>query len=344
MKTLNGSARTPTSLELLQISEERHRLLAEAANDVIWTMSAEGHITYVSPAVEHVRGFTQAEAMAQSPGEIVTPESAMISARYFDELQSALREGREPPGTFRCELEYLCKDGSTIVADVQTIPHFGPDGQLVEILGVSRDITEQKQAEAELMRSRQEALDAHDALERTIVELERMTKVDALTGVSNRRHFDMLLTDAAGAAARTGQPSSLVMFDVDRFKKINDVHGHRQGDRVLVEMARRVSRGLRATDALGRWGGEEFVVLVREALLGDAARVAEDIRQLVMETPFGTAGTVTVSLGVAEWHPGEDIDGWLARADAAMYMAKEAGRNVVARDGARPAPGCAASG
>jgi diguanylate cyclase (GGDEF)-like protein/PAS domain S-box-containing protein len=333
MTTTNGRAPALTPLEQLRISEERHRLLAEAANDVIWSMSVDGRITYVSPAVERVRGFTQEEAMAQPLDEIEVPESLAISLRYFEELGAALRDGREPPADFRGELEYLCKDGSTVICDVHVIPHIDDHGELVEILGVSRDISERKRAEAELLRSRQEAREAWTALARANAELERIATVDPLTGACNRRHFDALLTGAAADSARTGQPSCLLLLDVDHFKKVNDTHGHRVGDRVLVELTSRVSQRLRANDALGRWGGEEFVVLVRAAGLADAVNVAEELRSIVMETPFGTAGAVTVSVGAAEWRAGEGIDGWMARADAAMYLAKAAGRNVVVPDG-----------
>jgi len=332
MATTNDRAPALTTLERLRISEERHRLLAEAANDVIWSMSVDGRITYVSPAVERVRGFTQEEAMAQPLDEIEAPDSLAISLRYFGELQEALRDRREPPADFRGELEYLCKDGSTIICDVHVIPHLDEHGQLVEILGVSRDISERKRAEAEILRSRQEARDAWTALARANAELERIATVDPLTGACNRRHFDALLTGAAADAARTGQPSCLLLLDIDHFKQVNDTHGHREGDRVLVELTSRISRRLRANDALGRWGGEEFVVLVRAAGMADAMSVAEDVRSIVMETPFPTAGTVTVSIGAAEWQHGEGIDGWIARADAAMYRAKGAGRNVVVPD------------
>jgi diguanylate cyclase (GGDEF)-like protein/PAS domain S-box-containing protein len=332
MTTTNDRAPALTTLERLRISEERHRLLAEAANDVIWSMSVDGRITYVSPAVEKVRGFTQEEAMAQPLDEIETPESLAISLRYVEELGEALRDGREPPADFRGELEYLCKDGSTVICDVHVIPHIDEHGELVEILGVSRDISERKHAEEELLRSRQEAREAWTALAHANAELQRIATVDPLTGAWNRRHFETLLTGAAADAARTGQPSCLLLLDIDHFKQVNDTHGHREGDRVLVELTNRVSHRLRANDALGRWGGEEFVVLVRGAGIDDAVGVAEDVRSSAVGTPFPTAGTVTVSVGVAEWRLGEGIDGWIARADAAMYRAKGAGRNVVVPD------------
>ena len=148
--TLGHDARG-RSIDELRVSEERHRLLAEAFNDVVWTMSIDGRITYVSPAVERMRGFTPEEAMAQPLEEIQTPESAAVTARYFSDLATRLAAGQLPE-PFRGELEYYCKDGSTVWTEVEVIPRLGSDGQIAEILGVTRDISERKRAEEEVLR------------------------------------------------------------------------------------------------------------------------------------------------------------------------------------------------
>jgi PAS domain S-box-containing protein len=136
----------------LRISEKRHRLLAENASDVVWTMAPDGRVTYVSPAVEDMRGYTVAEAMAQPLEEIHPPSSAAVSQAYFVKLLGDLQAGRTPE-PFRGELEYRCKDGSTVWTEVLAFPILGPDGQLVELLGVSRDIQARKRAEDALRRS-----------------------------------------------------------------------------------------------------------------------------------------------------------------------------------------------
>ncbi|PDV97801.1 sensor domain-containing diguanylate cyclase [Candidatus Chloroploca asiatica] len=136
----------------LQVSEERYRLLAENASDVIWTMSLDGRITYISPSVERLRGFTQEEAMQQTLEEIQTPESQAITLAYFSRMAGRLQAGL-PPEYARYEQEYRCKDGSTIWCDVHVLPVHTADGATVEILGVSRDITAVKRAESEAKRS-----------------------------------------------------------------------------------------------------------------------------------------------------------------------------------------------
>lgn len=137
----------------LRRSEERHRLLAENAWDVVWTMALDGAITYVSPAVERVRGITASEAMAQTPDQVNPPSSAAIVAEYFSRLFVAINNGSEPP-EFRGELEYYRADGSIMVGELQVIPHVGSDGKVVEILGVTRDVSERKLREAAEARYR----------------------------------------------------------------------------------------------------------------------------------------------------------------------------------------------
>jgi PAS domain S-box-containing protein len=138
--------------EKLRLSEERHRLLADNANDVIWTMGLDGSITYVSPAVERVRGITPEEAMRQGIEEIHPPDSQAISLGYFQKLYAQIQAG-QPPENFRGELEYYCKDGSTFWTEVMAYPMRDADGTIREILGVTRDIAAHKAAEAQLKAS-----------------------------------------------------------------------------------------------------------------------------------------------------------------------------------------------
>ena len=293
----------------LMNSEKRSRLLAENAWEVIWTMDLDGKITYVSPAVERMRGITPEEAMRQSLDEIHPPESAASVADYYRQVFAAIEAGAEPP-MFRGENEYYRKDGSIMTGELQVIPHLDGSGKVIELIGVTRDISERKVFEA---------------------ELRNLAVTDTLTGVWNRRHGTELLA-ADLSARRPGQALSLLMLDIDHFKTINDTFGHQAGDHVLIEIASRLRRSLRGSDMVARWGGEEFVVLLRDCALPDALRLAEDIRAAIAELPFGAMGSLTVSVGVAEAHAGEDLTTWLERADQALYRAKRSGRNEVAAD------------
>lgn len=163
---------------------------------------------------------------------------------------------------------------------------------------------------------------------------------DSLTGVYNRRYIDRRLLEEIARARRQAYPIAFMYIDVDHFKRVNDTVGHGGGDDVLREVATRIKNELRASDALARFGGEEFVVLLIDASLDSAAFVAERIRASVANTLFALSPelqlSVTVSIGVAALHAGETegdpvalARAWVAQADQRLYAAKEAGRNRV---------------
>lgn len=163
-------------------------------------------------------------------------------------------------------------------------------------------------------------------------ETLRLATIDALTGLSNRRAFVHELADEMARARRHTRPLSVILLDVDLFKRINDTHGHAGGDAVLAAVGRLLGRAARAGDLVARWGGEEFVLALHHCDLDDAVVVAERIRRALeaatIDSPSG-AVRVTASIGVATLLAEETLDGLVDRADRAMYRAKSAGRNRV---------------
>jgi diguanylate cyclase (GGDEF)-like protein len=164
-------------------------------------------------------------------------------------------------------------------------------------------------------------------------EIYRMTIVDALTGAHNKRYFLEFLEREIARCARHRRPLSLLMFDIDHFKKINDTHGHLTGDYVLKEMSRRLLGRVRREELLARYGGEEFAAVLPEADIAGARIFGEQIRRLVADNPFEYEGDkfpVTVSVGVA-CVEGEDVDvsAFIKIADDNLYRAKREGRNRV---------------
>jgi diguanylate cyclase (GGDEF)-like protein len=160
--------------------------------------------------------------------------------------------------------------------------------------------------------------------------LAQLAVTDQLTGAYNRLKFNEVMTSQMARAARYHEPLSVVMFDIDHFKAVNDTHGHGAGDDMLRELARRVTEATRGVDWLFRYGGEEFVVAAPHTNLGNATLLAEKLRLLVCGTPFPHGISGSISLGVAELRPGETVEELMARVDAALYTAKNAGRNRVA--------------
>jgi len=181
---------------------------------------------------------------------------------------------------------------------------FEPEEELV--YARSTDITRQKAMEAE-----REAL---------IAENEKLARSDALTGLPNRRALDDQLPREMARALRAGAELSLAIIDIDHFKAYNDTYGHLAGDAVLRDCAAAWDESLRGEDTILRFGGEEFLVVLPDCGPGDGAEVIERLRA-------ATPGGQTCSAGLAVWRPGESVDDLVARADQALYKAKEAGRD-----------------
>ncbi|MEV4400618.1 GGDEF domain-containing protein [Actinoplanes sp. NPDC049598] len=160
--------------------------------------------------------------------------------------------------------------------------------------------------------------------------VQELATTDELTGQHNRRHFYALAGTLVKAACRADHPLAAAMIDIDKFKTINDTYGHGVGDEVIRTVASRVRDSIRAADVLGRYGGEEFAVVLPDH--ADAPGVAERMRRAVADTPVPTpAGPieVTISVGLTQLTSGESLDQLLARADHALYQAKDTGRNRV---------------
>ncbi len=159
--------------------------------------------------------------------------------------------------------------------------------------------------------------------------LEHLATIDPLTGIKNRRSMDQELDLAAANAERTGLPYALVLLDIDYFKRINDEHGHGVGDDVLIEMVELLLKNTRKSDQLFRFGGEEFVLLLPGVDGIGLKAVMNNLQQVLRKYMKHPGGSVTASFGVALLKHGESVDSWLARADAALYEAKETGRDRI---------------
>ncbi len=205
---------------------------------------------------------------------------------------------------------------------------------LMELIDALRkeiqDLRELNQSTQQELRKSAETI---SAIEDRLKKKETEAQYDPLTVVANRRLFDKKLRELMVLRESKNIPCSLIMLDVDDFKRINDLYGHRAGDEVLRSIALALEKELRTEDMVARYGGEEFVVLLPDNDLKDASSVAERLRERIekLSIPFDPSSniSVTVSLGVAEVHKGDTPEEVVARADKAMYLAKKEGKNCV---------------
>ncbi len=211
------------------------------------------------------------------------------------------------------------------------------------ILETQRMAEQNRSLEDKLTQSSGEIAELRQNLE--VVRREAMT--DALTGIPNRKFFETRLREAARDAMESGEALSLLIADIDHFKQFNDTYGHQLGDQVLRLVARTLTDSVKGRDTPARYGGEEFAIILPQTRLKDAVSLAEQIRRTIMrrrivrKTTGDDFGTITLSIGVACYRPGEQLIDTVRRADAALYQAKRGGRNrVVGED----APVAAAAG
>ncbi|WP_200257110.1 sensor domain-containing diguanylate cyclase [Halorhodospira neutriphila] len=288
--------------------ESQLRLLAATfrSSHAVFITDAEGAIQRVNPAFTQLTGYTDEEAIGHHPGELL--HSGYQGWAFYQAMFEQLKE----QGAWEGEIWDQRKDGAIIPLYMSVSVVRDQQGAIEHYVAVCHDISRQKQLEA---------------------ELERQAFYDRLTEVSNRRHFESLLEQESQRAHRYGHALSLVFLDVDHFKALNDTYGHEIGDRVLVELVQLLQQRLRASDLVGRWGGEEFLVMLPETPAEQARQVAESLRAQVQEGLMPGAGAITISLGVAAYQPGEALKDFIKRADDALYSAKYSGRNCVVTAG-----------
>jgi len=203
---------------------------------------------------------------------------------------------------------------------------------MAEVMDETQRMAEvNRQLESRLQISAREIEQLRDHL----TQLEREASMDSLTGIANRKSLDKSLRDAISFASREEKPMCVLMIDIDHFKLFNDTHGHQLGDQVLKLVARNMTDCIKGLDTAARYGGEEFCVVLPQTRLHDAAHVGDTIRNLVASKKVINRrtgimlGQITLSVGVAQYRPGESSGDLINRADEALYLAKQTGRNRV---------------
>ncbi|MDX1625734.1 MAG: diguanylate cyclase [Wenzhouxiangellaceae bacterium] len=288
------------------------RQIVEAARDVVMVteaapLDAPGpRIVYVNPAFTALTGYTREETIGGNPRML---QGGATSREALDRIRTALERGE----AVRETVLNVARDGSEYWLDLSIMPLHGEDGRVTHFVAIERDVTERKRLEE---------------------KLERLSRTDPLTQVRNQRAFGDDLEREFSRFDREGAVFSMLMIDIDHFKKINDTHGHRAGDEALEQLASLMVAELRSHDLVARVGGEEFCVLLPETRLDAAAHIAERLRrrsgEMEVEAGEDTSFSLTVSIGVTEADERDgDPEEIFERADRALYDAKRGGRDQV---------------
>ena len=307
--------------EQLRESEHHFRRLFESMQDVYYRTDTQGVVQHVGPGVRRVLGYEPHEIEGH------TAESYYPQSKDRDAFKAAIMahgEVSDFPG------QMVRKDGTVIDISISSHALFDHNGAFAGVEGLYRDVTQRKNLER---------------------ELQRLATTDVLTGMANRRSFLEVAEATFQRARESLAPLTVLMLDLDHFKTINDRFGHLEGDRVLAEFAQATKHQLRASDTVGRLGGEEFGLLLPHTLPAECAdiatRILEAIRALELTDSNGQHYGVTTSMGLGTLSPGDrSLHDLLDRADQALYLAKRRGRNQLAvldagNDGAMAAPAAA---
>jgi diguanylate cyclase (GGDEF)-like protein/PAS domain S-box-containing protein len=289
----------------LRESEQNFRRLFENMQDVYYRTDSQGVVLHVGPGVRRVLGYEPHEIEGR------TAESYYPQNSDRDAFKAAIMEKGEVsdfPG------QMVRRDGSIIDISISSHLLYDHAGNFAGVEGIYRDVTQRKNLER---------------------ELHRLATTDMLTGMANRRAFLETATAIYERARTHGEPLTLLMLDLDHFKAINDRLGHLEGDRALVEFAHAVRVHLRASDIVGRLGGEEFGVLLPLTSATEAVEVATRILQgvadLELRDETGNPYHITASLGMGAIRTTDrSLRDMLDRADQALYLAKNRGRNQIA--------------
>lgn len=293
------------AMEALRGSEENYRVILQNTSDMIIKVGVDGRYTYVNPAFCELYATTEADLLNRHYLDGVIAEDREEVETFFNTLfhapYSVAFTHRENTAKGIRHLEWK---GRALLDD---------EGHVREFVGIGRDVTER----VNLMH-----------------QLEDQAHRDYLTGLANRRWFSERAEIELARTQRYGSALSLLMLDIDYFKKINDMHGHKTGDVVLQSLSEVLLAALRNIDIVGRTGGEEFTVLLPETALDFALEVAERIRAKIASMRIPVADNVpihfTVSIGISTLrNPATSLDELLDQADKALYEAKDAGRNNV---------------
>jgi diguanylate cyclase (GGDEF)-like protein/PAS domain S-box-containing protein len=301
-----------TSIREKRILEQQFKLITDVVGEGIFLVDSKGQIIFSNPEANRLLGYDFDEMKGLFIQEVVHKQQLDGTSYKLDDnpLYIAITLG----DAYSEEGAFTCKSGFLMAVMITCRPVFKDDVMDGAVIAF-RDITEQKKY--------------LQSLETINKLLETQATTDALTGIYNRIKFNTSLTMEMARSERYQSPLSLILFDIDHFKNVNDTYGHSAGDNVLKRLAKRIQASIRETDIFARWGGEEFVILAPGLFIMEAVQLAEKLRRNIEELYFIKPQKITLSFGVAAFKKGDSSTVLINRADEALYRAKENGRNQV---------------
>lgn len=301
------------SKEVLDKSEKKLHDITSSLGEGVYLLNEYGRLIFLNPEAESLLGWTQEELYDKIIHNVVHDRRLDGSPLLLDDcpLHNVTRTGERY--TSHDEI-FIRKDGSIFPVSVISTPVIENNKIIASVIAF-RDMTEIKEA--------------HDALNRANQLLELQATTDSLTGIFNRLKFDEMLIKELARSKRYNIPLSLVMFDIDHFKEVNDTFGHHMGDTVLKELTAHIYINIRKHDYFARWGGEEFMILLTHTTLEPAVQFAENCRVQTEEMNIGGLEGLTCSFGVTQLKAEDDLFSFTKRVDTALYRAKSGGRNRV---------------
>lgn len=312
-------------------------LIRNADYGIIAT-SLDGTITVFSPGAEKILGYRAEEMVGRATPALFhdLKEVAERAERLSERVGRTIPPGvavltTKPPDESPADSEWtlIRKDGSRFAAQISVSPILSPSGATIGYVGVVADISERWEAEQCIQEYNIVLEFQKRELEKANEELAALVTIDDLTGLKNQRFFRERIAEEVSRAQRYDTPLTLILLDVDRFKKYNDTFGHTAGDDVLRTLGHLLRQNARETDIAARYGGEEFALLLPQTELASAEVIAERLRASV-EAHAWTERPITISLGVAAWTRRMiDVRGLVDCADTALYASKAKGRNSV---------------
>ncbi|MDA7816872.1 sensor domain-containing diguanylate cyclase [Sulfurimonas sp.] len=293
-----------SDISSIKVSDIKLKVFAKAIeqmDDSVRMTDIHGIMTYVNRAIINRSGYSREELIGKN-------SSIFSSGKHDREFYKNLWDTIMSGNVFQTNIINKKKNGELYHESMTISPILNKRGDITNFISTSKDITEQVELES---------------------KLRKLATLDSLTGIYNRYKVNEAIEEEISRSNRYNSSFSLLMFDIDFFKKVNDNYGHDVGDNVLIELAKLVSTEIREGDKFGRWGGEEFMIVLPQIDEAGLLSFSEKLREKIYQHEFADISKMSVSIGITTFENEDVKEALIKRVDNALYAAKDKGRNCV---------------